>query len=71
MGNFVFIDTKEKNYPEQIQGALSGSLSLALGSSGKTRISIENAGQKFLSSEVCKMDKTYEETKNNNVTQTE
>jgi len=63
MGNFVYIDTRQANYPEQIKEALSGSLNLALGSSGKTRISIENAAQNFKSAEVCKMDKSYEELK--------
>lgn len=63
MGNFVYIDTYQPNYPEQIKEALNSSLNLALGSSGKTRISIENAAKNFKSAEVCKMDKSYEEVK--------
>ena len=42
---------------------MSGSLNLALGSSGKTRISLENTAVDFKSAEVCKMDKSYEEVK--------
>ena len=60
MGNFVYIDTSQANYPDQIKEALSGSLNLALGSAGATRISLENAAIKFKTAEACKMQKTQE-----------
>jgi len=60
MGNFVYIDTRQADYPEQIKEALSGSLNLALGNSGATKISLENAAINFRTAEVCTMEKTKE-----------
>lgn len=42
IGNFIYIDTRDANYKDQIKDALQDSLSIALADSGAFKLKIES-----------------------------
>lgn len=57
IGNFIYIDTRDADYKEQIKDALQDSLSIALQDSGAFKLKIESQSANF--SEQIKAQKNF------------
>jgi hypothetical protein len=59
LGNFVYIDTDNESYPEQIKEAINSSVFNALKDSGKPKISFDNLKLK----NICEVEEAEEMTR--------
>ena len=66
LGNFVYIDTNNANYPTQLKESLAGSLDMALQSQGKAKIMLTNQEANYSANQNSKTEYEFEDDDNIN-----
>lgn len=63
MGNFIYIDTQQAGYQEQLNAAVGESLGLAMTQSTKPKMTLINDSTSFRETKMCEITHEYEEAK--------